>query len=115
MKYIMMILCCSAAAVAAIAQPTVYPASAQHERIALLHATIHIGNGQVIEDGTLVFNNGRIEQVGHTVDLKDAKQTNKLNNIWRGLGLHPLLCIFNCRRMHDAVKQFQFFRITKNK
>lgn len=74
MKYIMMILCCSAAAVAAIAQPTVYPAPAQHERIALLHATIHIGNGQVIEDGTLVFNNGRIEQVGHTVDLKDAKQ-----------------------------------------
>lgn len=74
MKYFILLLCCSAATAAAIAQPTVYPAPAQQERIALLHATIHIGNGEVIEDGTLVFNNGRIEQVGRSVDVKGARQ-----------------------------------------
>ncbi len=45
------------------AQETVYPAPAQTETIALTNATVHIGNGQVIENGTVVFSNGKITAV----------------------------------------------------
>jgi len=44
-------------------QDNISPAPAQKETIALTHATIHIGNGQVIEDGMIVFSNGKIVDV----------------------------------------------------
>ncbi len=53
-----------AAAITALAQETIYPAPAQAGTIQLSHATIHVGNGQVIEDGMIVFNNGKITAVG---------------------------------------------------
>lgn len=46
------------------AQPTVYPAKAQQESIAIVGGTIHVGNGQVIENGTVVFDGGKISFVG---------------------------------------------------
>ncbi len=45
-------------------QENMAPAPAQQGSIALTHATIHVGNGQVIQDGTLVFTNGKILSVG---------------------------------------------------
>ena len=36
------------------AQETIYPAPAQTQTIALTNATIHVGNGQVIENGLLL-------------------------------------------------------------
>ncbi len=44
-------------------QETIYPAPPQKETIALTHATIHIGNGQVIENGTIIFSAGKITEV----------------------------------------------------
>lgn len=55
------------------AQETVYPAPAQQGTIALTHATIHIGNGQVIEDGMIVFSNGKIVDVRPTASIPDVK------------------------------------------
>ncbi|SFQ53306.1 amidohydrolase family protein [Parafilimonas terrae] len=55
------------------AQSNVLPAPAQTQAIALMHATIHIGNGQVIEDGTIVFAKGKITGVGKSADVSDAK------------------------------------------
>lgn len=55
------------------AQENVYPAPPQKETIALTNATIHIGNGQVIEKGTIVFSNGKITEVGATANTSGAR------------------------------------------
>lgn len=47
-----------------LAQETVYPAKEQKGVLYITNAYIHIGNGQVIEKGTIKINNGKIEQVG---------------------------------------------------
>ncbi|MGK6350771.1 amidohydrolase family protein [Parapedobacter sp. DT-150] len=46
------------------AQPTIYPAKAQEGPVAITGATIHVGNGQLIEQGTLLFDQGKITYVG---------------------------------------------------
>ena len=48
----------------AAAQETVYPAPQQKETITLTNATIHVGNGQVINNGNVVIANGKITEVG---------------------------------------------------
>src|SRR6476659_5453132 len=57
----------------AFSQPNVLPAPPQQGTIALTHATIHVGNGQIISDGTIVFTNGKITSVGTTATTGDAK------------------------------------------
>ncbi|MCZ2299071.1 MAG: amidohydrolase family protein [Chitinophagales bacterium] len=54
-------------------QETVYPAKAQTETIALTNATIHIGNGNVIENGMIVFSKGKIIEVRGTAPIADVK------------------------------------------
>lgn len=46
------------------AQDDVYPAQAQTGIFFITNATIHTGTGQVISQGTIKVNNGKIEQVG---------------------------------------------------
>src|SRR3546814_12434321 len=53
---------------AARAQPTIYPAKNQTQPVAITGATIHVGNGTVIEQGTLVFEQGKITYVGGATD-----------------------------------------------
>lgn len=48
----------------AAAQETIYPAAAQQKSIVLTNATIHVGNGQVIEKGNIAFSQGKITAVG---------------------------------------------------
>src|SRR3954471_583490 len=60
------------AAMAANAQELIYPAPAQEKTIYLQHATIHVGNGQVIENGSLVFSNGKITAVGSNLPVPAA-------------------------------------------
>lgn len=50
-------------------QENMHPAPPQKNTIALVNGTIHIGNGQVIENGMVVFNNGKITQVSSTVSV----------------------------------------------
>ncbi len=54
-------LCCSAGL---MAQTRVVPAPAQEKPMLLRGATIHVGNGTVIENGVIAFNNGKIMAVG---------------------------------------------------
>ena len=49
---------------AAMAQETVYPAAKQSRPIAITGATVHVGNGQVIENATVVMADGKIKSVG---------------------------------------------------
>lgn len=63
MKKFLSILFTAWLAVAATAQETVYPAPPQAQAIALVNGTIHVGNGQVIEKGTVVFEKGKITAI----------------------------------------------------
>ncbi len=60
MKKIIFYIGCILAIGNVSAQETISPAAAQKETIALTNATIHVGNGQVINNGTVVFKNGKI-------------------------------------------------------
>lgn len=71
MKKIFLSICLLMILITTRAQETVYPAPPQQGNIALTHATIHVGNGQVIEDGMIVFSNGKIMSVGPTEPIKD--------------------------------------------
>lgn len=53
------------------AQETIYPAPAQSGNVVLTHATIHIGNGQVLQDAMILFRDGKIISVGPTEPIKD--------------------------------------------
>ncbi|MDF2189422.1 amidohydrolase family protein [Paraflavitalea sp. CAU 1676] len=68
------------------AQETVYPAPAQTQTIALTNATVHVGNGQVIENGMVVFSKGKIIDVKPTAVVADAKVIDcKGKHIYPGL------------------------------
>ena len=62
---------------AAKAQDDVYPTPAQKGTFYITHATIHVGNGTVINDGTIKVTDGKIIQVGPNIaasgDIIDAK------------------------------------------
>ncbi len=56
------------------AQETIYPTPAQTQDVALVHATIHTGTGEVIEDGIVTFSKGKIVSVGkYTQPASGAK------------------------------------------
>ena len=52
------------------------PAPAQSQAIAITGATAHIGNGQVIENSVLVFNNGKLTYVGTKAQNIQGKTIN---------------------------------------
>ncbi|HEY0245436.1 MAG TPA: amidohydrolase, partial [Mucilaginibacter sp.] len=45
-------------------QATILPAKAQSKPVVITGATIHIGNGQVISNGYITFDKGKITGVG---------------------------------------------------
>lgn len=51
------------------------PAKAQTKAIALVGGTVHIGNGNVIEKGTVVFDNGILTAVGDATVAFDKSKT----------------------------------------
>ncbi len=55
------------AAVAAKAQETVYPAPAQNGAVVIINATVHIGNGQVLNNASVQFEGGKITAVGNNI------------------------------------------------
>jgi imidazolonepropionase-like amidohydrolase len=46
------------------AQETIYPVGPQQGTTAITHATVHVGNGTVLNDATIVFEKGKITAVG---------------------------------------------------
>src|SRR5215475_8298039 len=59
------------------AQDDIYPVPPQKGTIYITNATIHVGNGNVIENGTIKITDGKIAQVGTNIsvsgDIIDAK------------------------------------------
>ena len=60
---------------AATAQETIYPAAKQSRSTAITGATVHVGNGTVIDNGTVVFDNGKITYVGAASGAPSAAVT----------------------------------------
>ncbi|MGB3006393.1 MAG: amidohydrolase family protein [Chitinophagaceae bacterium] len=60
---------------AGYAQETVLPAKEQTQEIVLYNGTIHTGNGEVVTNGVVIINKGKITYAGPMVasDFKDAK------------------------------------------
>lgn len=73
MQKIIFYISCLFVCAAASAQETILPAPAQKETIALTNATIHVGNGQVISNGTVVFKDGKITGAGPGISTAGAK------------------------------------------
>ncbi len=73
MKKIIFYILCVFVVTNISAQETISPASAQKETIALINATIHVGNGQVINNGTVVFKNGKITEIGAAASTAGTK------------------------------------------
>ncbi len=63
MKKIIFYIVCVFTVTKITAQETMLPALPQKETISLTNATIHIGNGLVINNGTLTFKSGKITSV----------------------------------------------------
>lgn len=74
MKKILILLILAYGATAT-AQENVYPAPAQKQPVILSGGTIHVGNGQVIENGHIVFENGKITFVGAALPATANAQT----------------------------------------
>lgn len=63
MKKILIYIACFFLATTTFAQETILPANAQSEPIALTNATIHTGTGEIINNGNIIFRNGKITSV----------------------------------------------------
>jgi imidazolonepropionase-like amidohydrolase len=61
--------------IAASAQETVLPAKPQKGVMYIKNATIHVGNGKVIENGVIKIKDGKIEEVGANITIP-ADNTN---------------------------------------
>lgn len=61
-KYLLS-LALSASSMMCFAQANISPAKKQSKTIAITGATIHVGNGTIIENGTILFGNGKIISV----------------------------------------------------
>jgi imidazolonepropionase-like amidohydrolase len=64
----------SLATLVASGQSNVYPAAKQSQPIAITGATIHIGNGQVVNNATVVMVDGKITAVGNNITIPTGAQ-----------------------------------------
>src|SRR5690348_15158125 len=54
------------------AQETVYPAAKQTGRIVITNATVHVGNGQVLNNTSIEIKDGKITSIGSSVNTSGA-------------------------------------------
>ncbi len=67
------------------AQDDVYPAPAQKGTIYITNATIHVGNGQVIDNGTIEIKDGKITKVGTGITASGTIVDAKGKQVYPGL------------------------------
>jgi imidazolonepropionase-like amidohydrolase len=86
-KIITTLLLATTLGVSTRAQDDVYPAKPDMGRLFITGGTIHVGNGQVIQNGTIEINNGKIVRVGADIQPSgDAKTIDaKGKQIYPGL------------------------------
>lgn len=90
MKKILSTILTAAFAITAFAQSNVLPAPAQKGVMYVTNATIHVGNGKVIEKGTIQIRDGKIEKVGNDITVP-AGETNVVDA--KGKQIYPGLIL----------------------
>ncbi len=87
-KKILTLFLAMAASVSAFAQANISPAKAQAKKVILLGGVVHTGNGQVINNGYVVFEKGKITGVGDATTVKFASNDGELINV-NGKHVYP--------------------------
>jgi imidazolonepropionase-like amidohydrolase len=90
MKKSLLILILIAITSAAFSQSNVVPAPPQKGLMFIKNATIHVGNGTVIENGTIQIRDGKIEKVGTDIIIP-ASETNVVDA--KGKHVYPGLIL----------------------
>jgi imidazolonepropionase-like amidohydrolase len=90
MKKSLLILLLIAITSAAFSQSNVVPAPPQKGLMFIKNATIHVGNGTVIENGTIQIRDGKIEKVGTDIIIP-ASETNVVDA--KGKHVYPGLIL----------------------
>jgi len=72
--------------VSVYAQDDIYPAPLQKGTFYIINATIHVGNGTVINNGTIKITDGKIVQVGNNISISSGEAIDvKGNQVYPGL------------------------------
>ncbi|HWR33383.1 MAG TPA: amidohydrolase family protein [Chitinophagaceae bacterium] len=90
MKKLFLFLVILSAGATVMAQSNVLPAPAQKGVMYVKNATIHVGNGTVIENGVIQIRDGKIEKVGKDISIP-AGETNVVDA--KGKQLYPGLIL----------------------
>lgn len=90
MKKIFLLIITTTFGLAIFAQSNVLPASAQKGVMYVKNATIHVGNGKVIENGVIQIRDGKIEKVGNDITIP-AGETNVVDA--KGKQVYPGLIL----------------------
>ncbi len=75
MKKIFSFIVCFSGMILAHAQDDIYPAKAQKGTFYIKNATIHVGNGQVIQNGVIQVDNGVITKAGTGITVPNDNST----------------------------------------
>ncbi|WP_199119146.1 amidohydrolase family protein [Pedobacter sp. ASV28] len=87
-KHLLTVFLAFAASTLAFAQANISPAKVQAKKVILLGGVVHTGNGQVINNGYVVFEKGKITGVGDATTVKFATNDAELINV-NGKHVYP--------------------------
>lgn len=91
------------------------PAPAQNEAITITGATAHIGNGTVIENATIVFENGKITAIGTNASPKGRVINAQGNHIYPGfIAANSTLGLVEIDAVRASVDDREIGNITPN-
>lgn len=87
-KKILALFLALAASASAFGQANISPAKAQTKKVILLGGVVHTGNGQVINNGYVVFEKGKITGVGDATTVRFATNDGEMINV-NGKHVYP--------------------------
>jgi len=76
-----------------LAQETIYPVGAHKGEFYITHAHIHIGNGQVLSNATLIIKDDKIEKIGTDIQVPEGSEKTVLDA--GGKEVYPGLILSN--------------------
>ncbi|MBA4139166.1 MAG: amidohydrolase family protein [Segetibacter sp.] len=75
MKKIQMLIYLIMLGITTLAQETVYPTPMQTTPVVITNATVHVGNGQILENTSILITDGKIKQIGTGITAPAGAQT----------------------------------------
>ncbi len=75
MKKIHMLITLIMLSITTFAQETVYPTPKETTPVIITNATVHVGNGQILENTSILITDGKIKQIGSGIAAPSGAQT----------------------------------------